>query len=169
VLDVATKLRSYGIPRLVVTGGEPLLQQRDLAVLLDSLDPETDVEVETNGTIPPSSSLVARVDQWNVSPKLSSAADPLHKRIRHAVLEMLRKTDRAWLKLVIASSTDIHEADSLMASLHWPADRVLFMPEACSRAALIERTPFVARAAAERGISVSPRLHIERFDGARGT
>jgi 7-carboxy-7-deazaguanine synthase len=49
VAHVAQRIRALGQKRLVVTGGEPLLQAGRLAELLEALD-DTAVEVETNGT-----------------------------------------------------------------------------------------------------------------------
>jgi len=46
---------------------------------------------------------------------------------------------------------------------------VLFMPQARTRRELALRAPFVENAARARGVGVSPRLHVERWDGRRGT
>lgn len=59
----------YPCRRLVLTGGEPLIQQKALPVLLRLL-PDHAVEMETNGTIMPDTELLKRVTQFNVSPKL---------------------------------------------------------------------------------------------------
>ena len=55
VLDeaaVAERIAALGQHRLVVTGGEPLLQGTALARLL-ALLPDMSVEIETNGTVAP--------------------------------------------------------------------------------------------------------------------
>ncbi len=165
--EVAQRLRAASSRRVVVTGGEPLLQQDELAELFLRL---TDfvIEVETNGTLVPSPELSARVNQWNVSPKLSSSGDPAARRIVPEALGALGKTGRAWLKLVVGSEADFREADELVATLEWPRDRVLFMPQAQTQAELAEASPLVHAAALQRGLGVSPRLHIERWNGRRG-
>lgn len=155
--------------RLVVTGGEPLLQQGALSELFALLGASWLVEVETNGTLEPSPELARRVEQWNVSPKLSASGNREGLRLRPRVLERFRATERAWLKLVVASDADLAEADALVSGLNWPKSRVLLMPEAQTRDVLRERTPFVARASAKRGYGFSGRLHLELFDGRRGT
>src|SRR3546814_9201655 len=48
VADVAARIAALGQKRLVVTGGEPLLQAGALAALLELL-PDMSVEIETNG------------------------------------------------------------------------------------------------------------------------
>ncbi len=153
--------------RIVVTGGEPLLQQTELLNLLQLL-PGTFVEVETNGTLAPSDELIACVDQWNVSPKLSNSSEPAHRRIRDEPLAKLRGTGRAWLKLVIENGRCAQEAEQLVASLGWPRSRVLLMPQAQTRGELNRRLPIVEAIADSAGFRHSTRLHIAKWDGQRG-
>ena len=71
--DTASRIAALGQPRLVVTGGEPLLQAPALARMLAALpphDPPIRVEVETNGTVAPPPALDA----------LSSVATRLEQR-----------------------------------------------------------------------------------------
>jgi len=165
--DVVARLSAAKNRRLVVTGGEPLLQQKLLAMLLAELSAMA-VEIETNGTVLPSDTLLARVDQWNVSPKLDNSGEPEARRLRRRALEALRATGRAWLKLVIDGDADAEEATRLVESMDWPAERVLLMPQAARRAELRTRLPLIAAQAKARGFGVSPRLHIELWDGERG-
>jgi 7-carboxy-7-deazaguanine synthase len=166
--DVAEELGKASARRLIVTGGEPLLQGRALAPLLALLPATVYVEVETNGTLAPEPALAERVDQWNVSPKLSNGGDPESLRLRPAALAALLATERAYLKLVVGTAADVVEAEALIAGTGWSRDRVMLMPEAANRAELAERGGFVREAALIRGLRYSPRLHVERWDGARG-
>jgi 7-carboxy-7-deazaguanine synthase len=168
IAELSEELRRSAAGRLVVTGGEPLLQGRALAPLLALLPPALYVEVETNGTLAPEPALAERVDQWNVSPKLSNGGDPESLRIRPAALAALLATERAYLKLVVGNTRDVVEAEALVVGTGWPRARVLLMPEAANRAELAERSGFVRKEALIRGLSYSPRLHVERWDGARG-
>jgi len=168
VADVAAELERAAARRMVVTGGEPLLQQAALERLLSLLAPSLVVEVETNGTILPSPELLARIDQWNVSPKLANSGEPERRRLQSAALRALRKSGRAYLKLVVESEGDLAEADALVQSLSWPRERVLLMPQASRRDDLIQRAGWVRRAAEARGFGASPRLHIDLWDGRRG-
>ena len=169
VAEVAARVESASARRLVVTGGEPLMQQTGVAELLRGLPAGFVIEVETNGTLEPARELVARVDQWNVSPKLSKSGNRRSLRLRPQVLATFKASGRAWLKLVVADEADVEEAEQLIRELSWPLARVLFMPEASTRRELLHRAPFVAAAALARGVAVSPRLHLEQFDGRRGT
>ena len=169
VAEVAQLVNDAPSRRLVLTGGEPLLQQRALKEFFARLAPDIAVEIETNGTITPEPPALSRVNQWNVSPKLDNAGDPEHFRIKPEVLRALRDTGRAYLKLVVRGDADYAEADALVAQLAWPADRVLFMPEASDRDALRARSFDVAEAARARSYRFSSRLHLELWGGRRGT
>lgn len=169
VAEVAQTVNDSASRRLVLTGGEPLLQQRALKEFFARLAPDIVVEVETNGTIAPEPAALSRVNQWNVSPKLENAGDPLAFRIKPEVLRSLRDTGRAYLKLVVARDADCAEADALVAQLAWPSDRVLFMPQASDRDTLRARSFEVAEAARARSFRFSSRLHLELWGGRRGT
>jgi organic radical activating enzyme len=168
VAELGAKIARSGARRVIVTGGEPLLQQAALAELFDALPAALAIEIETNGTLAPSDALVARVDQWNVSPKLENSGVSEQRRLRPSALGVLRDSGRAWLKLVVATEADIAEADAVVRRLGWPESRVLLMPEARTRAELAERSPAVRAACEATGYRFSPRLHIERWDGRRG-
>lgn len=168
VRELVSRVQSAPSRHLVITGGEPLLQQRTLASLCAQLDPDIHVEVETNGTVSPAASLQARVDQWNVSPKLSHAGDRKSLRIRPEALTTFRDTGRAWLKLVVCAPSDLDEVAALVAELGWPTARVLLMPQATTADTLRASLPDVERWAAERGYGFSTRLHIELWGSRRG-
>ncbi|HYP75512.1 MAG TPA: 7-carboxy-7-deazaguanine synthase QueE [Polyangiaceae bacterium] len=169
VAEVSQTVNSAPSRRLVLTGGEPLLQQRALKELFARLAPDISVEVETNGTIMPEPEALSRVNQWNVSPKLANAGDPEAFRIRPEVLAAFRDSGRAYLKLVVNGDQDFAEADALLARLGWPGARVSFMPEASDREQLRSRSFAVAEAARARCYRFSSRLHLELWGGRRGT
>lgn len=174
--ELARRVLADSPGRLVITGGEPLLQQKGLVKLLALVDARRAeassrrefVEIETNGTVPPSAELLERVDHFNVSPKLASSGEPEERRIRPRALALLRDTGRASLKLVVGPD-DAAEADALIERLAWPRERVVFMPCAASREELSERGPLVAAAALSRGVRYTTRMHVELYGGKRGT
>jgi len=165
---LGARLAASSLRRLVVTGGEPLLQQRGLVELFALLPGDFTIEIETNGTIAPDPTLRARVDQWNVSPKLANGGDPEAMRLRPAVLAAFLSTERAFLKLVLGGPEDLLEAEALIARTGFPRARVLLMAEAATPSELSTRGPFVAAEALRRGLRYSPRLHVELWGGARG-
>jgi organic radical activating enzyme len=162
------RLRAACGRRLIVTGGEPLVQWKALERLFERLPADLTIEVETNGTLCPSDRLLARVNQWNVSPKLENSGESLEDRLNEAALAVLRDSGRAYLKLVVGSVAEAAEAERLAAELEWPRDRVQLMPLAATREELSARSGLVAREALARGLRFSSRLHVELWGGRRG-
>src|SRR5690606_33351346 len=76
VAELGERIATARSDRLVLTGGEPLLQQKAVVELFKQLTSRLFIEVETNGTVPPLPELAARVNQWNVSPKLANSGEP---------------------------------------------------------------------------------------------
>jgi organic radical activating enzyme len=166
--ELGQQIRDSGESRVIFTGGEPLLQQRALVKLIETLPDSLTLEVETNGTLEPEPALAARVDQWNVSPKLAHAGDPESRRIRQDALLSLRRTERAFLKFVLRREEDLAEVDALIQALAWPRERVLLMPEASTAEEHSARAGLVAELCQRRGFRFSPRLHVSLWGGARG-
>lgn len=81
---------------IVITGGEPLLQQDALIDLIAQLEAENiwnKITIETNGTIKPDSRILGATDIfWSVSPKLSTSCCFEGTNIPEAVREHHRKT-----------------------------------------------------------------------------
>jgi len=76
VSDVITEINKLksGKIHLVISGGEPLLQQETLLELLMVLKPDY-IEIETNGILIPSPELEFLVDEFSVNLKLSNAME----------------------------------------------------------------------------------------------
>ena len=169
VEDVRDAVLAYGCPHLVVTGGEPLLQQRDLAPLGAGLkDAGFYCEVETNGTILPVPELARSIDQWNVSPKLANSGNPLARRVLPEVLEGFSDLPNALFKFVISTPADLDEVLGLRERYHIPNERIILMPEGTSAAALRDRSPWVSEACVKEGFRFSTRLHILLWADQRG-
>jgi 7-carboxy-7-deazaguanine synthase len=167
--DVAEQFRTAPAGHVVVTGGEPLLQQRALAKVFERLPQDLFIEIETNGTRVPLPSLSQRVNQWNVSPKLSSAGDTEALRIRPEALTALRDTGRAYLKLVVKTAADRDEAEALRARFGFTKDRTLLMPEASTAEELAARSTEVAAWSQALSLRFSSRLHLALWGGRRAT
>jgi 7-carboxy-7-deazaguanine synthase len=165
---LSERLRRAAGGRLIVTGGEPLVQWKALEKLFERLPEALVIEIETNGTLSPSERLLARVNQWNVSPKLENSGEALEDRIHRAALVTLRDSGRAYLKLVVGSEADAAEAERLARELAWPRERVQLMPLAATREELSARSGLVAKEALARGLRFSSRLHVELWGGRRG-
>lgn len=105
IAEIITKVNSYNCRRVVVTGGEPLLQQENLAELLSILKDDLTgfidfIEVETNGSISPSKQMLKVVDSWIVSPKLFPISIETFSFLKPKIVNKLH------LKFVIQDSDD---------------------------------------------------------------
>jgi len=170
VREAAKRIKRLNRSHVVITGGEPLLQQRDLTELAALLkEAGYYIEVETNGTIIPHPALTKHVDQWNVSPKLASSRNPRKLREKPNVYTFFANQPNAWFKFVVAGEGDVRQVLTLVTRYKLPKHRVLLMPEAATRRKLVERSRLVADLCVKHGFRFSPRLQIELWDGRRGT
>lgn len=166
---VATALESR--PRLVVvTGGEPLHQQRQPGwpALLDALR-GVEVEIETNGTYPPSPETVASAARFLVSPKLAHSGDPAWMRVPGAALANwsdLALTGRAQFSFVVRDVSDVSTVLSLCTLHGVPPELVWVVPEGTRTQGVLDTGRRVAGAAVEMGFNLSARLHVELWDRA---
>lgn len=166
VAEVLAQLDAMSVSMVVVTGGEPLLQQRHLPPLLEEVKARGwRVEMETAGTLRPTLP-DGLVDQWNVSPKLANSGMPLERRIKPEVLAQLRSTGRAVFKFVVESAGDLDEIDSLVSRLQ--LQPVWVMPEGTDAATVIARLQELASPVLARGWNLTPRLHILVWGDERG-
>ncbi|MXP27599.1 radical SAM protein [Porphyrobacter algicida] len=166
--DVAERIRVLGQKRLVVTGGEPLLQAGPLAELLEAVD-DMSVEVETNGTVKPPARLDIRIDQFNVSPKLAHSGNPAELALLPERLAAWSADPRAFFKFVVASPEDVEEVLALKRSYAIPAQRIFLMAEGTDSATLHAREQWLVPLCLEHGLRLSDRLHIHLFGDTRGT
>ena len=167
--DVEARVVGYGCPRLVITGGEPLMQQAALAPLAASLKSRGFYcEVETNGTLVPQREMIDAVSQWNVSPKIGSSGNPPDRREVPEALRAFRELDSAYFKFVVVEPSDVQEVCSLAERYDIPAERVILMPEGVTARALESRGKWVAEACAQYGFRFSTRLHILLWGDERG-
>ena len=75
------------------------------------------IEVETNGTIQPISSLRQNVAQWNVSPKLANSGNAARRRVVDAPLRWFGQSQNAWFKFVIDVPADLDEVTELVTTM----------------------------------------------------
>lgn len=161
-----------GCTRMVLTGGEPLLQQRRLAELAHM--PEFtgwDIEIETNGTVVPDAFRGREKLQINCSPKLASSGVARERRIRPEVLRALAEDFRAYFKFVVGGAADLQEIDTeympLLAGVS--GSRIFVSPEGRTVQRLDEVRNGVSEGVASRGWVLGDRQHIRLFGDRRRT
>lgn len=166
VAEVLGELDGMGVDMVVVTGGEPLLQRRHLAPLLEGAKARHwRVEVETAGTLDPGP-VAGLVDQFNVSPKLANSGMALDRRYRPEVLRGLQATGRAVFKFVVSEPADLDEVEAMVADCG--LGPVWVMPEGTDAGTVLEGMRRLADDVLKRGWNLTTRLHILVWGDRRG-
>ena len=166
--EVAARIMALGQSRLVITGGEPLLQAPALARLLELL-PDVSIEIETNGTTKAPAPLDIRIDQFNVSPKLAHSGNPAELALLPERLDAYATDPRAWFKFVIAEPADVEEVLALRDRYRFRPGHVFLMAEGTDSETLREREKWLAPLCVRHGFRLSDRLHIHLFGDTRAT
>lgn len=167
----ADLILSYHCPRVVITGGEPLLQENDFLEMITHIrthQADCVFEVETNGTRTPSPAFAEAVDQFNVSPKLSNSGVKPSLRLVPDTLRFFANSPKAWFKFVIAAKADLDEVLALQKEFPIPASRILLMPEGRTAAELDTTAADIAEHCRTHGFRFCDRLHIRLWGDKRG-
>ncbi len=171
--EVADEVLAIDCEHVVVTGGEPLLQSEVQPLVARLREAGRHVTIETAGTV----FLDVPADLMSISPKLeNSTPDDADWREKHERLRDNPETIRRLLslgpyqlKFVIDAPADLDDVEQWLT--RFPAierDRVWLMPQATAAEMITERRDWLAEAAEQRGLHVSPRLHVEWWGNVRG-
>jgi 7-cyano-7-deazaguanosine (preQ0) biosynthesis protein QueE len=164
VSDVVAELAGMNVDLVVITGGEPLLQQRQLATLVDECTRRKwRVEVETAGTIAPT---LPGVDQWNVSPKLTNSGMSVERRHKPDVLRAFAATGRAVFKFVVMDPADLDEIADLVDECG--LRDVWVMPEGTDPDTVLRGLRDLVEPVLARGWNLTPRLQVLIWGDRRG-
>lgn len=142
----------------VITGGEPLLQQEDIKLLLGNYFARSakraNVWFETNGTIIPDKTLVVRYQpQFVVSPKVG--------HINNEALKALSLLG-AHFKFVVDDKDgwNFGVAVEFAQTFEVPKDRIWMQPMADNKSALDKKSKALWTKCSEAGVGFSSRLHV---------
>ena len=160
-------------PIVVITGGEPLLQQEQIKRMIQLLR-EREIlvhyEIETNGTIFPHALTEFRTNiQLNVSPKLANSDVPKEKRFCREILELLASPDsgfRTFFKFVITNKTDFDEIFTDFDFI--PREKMIIMPEGVTKESQVDGLSSCVEICKENGLRLIPRLHTLIWENRRG-
>ena len=165
--DVLHDLLAMHVDLIVISGGEPLKQQKRIAPLVRELrDRGISVEVETNGTVVPDDELIDLGIRFNVSPKLSHAGDPEHRRIKPDALRKLARTPGVAFKFVCRSHDDLDEVAALQRNVG--IDPVWIMPEGKNVTDISRHLAHLSDEVVRRDWNLSTRLHVLAWGDQRG-
>ena len=176
---------------LVITGGEPLLQQQALAELLTSKTMMSEhfghVTFETNGTIPLTHDFELALTEWmsygnevlfSNSPKLSHSGDPEKKRLNfHAIETQDFDSDnriKSSAKYVVRPVEEVFlEAKAIHQELLWHHTTMEYTPFAMPVGSTKEQQRInsipTAKLCQKHNFRFCPRLHVEITNNKPGT
>lgn len=154
---------------VVFTGGEPLLQQKELVQLFTILRGlGHKIEVETNGTIVPSAELARLVTRFNVSPKLANSGNSLKLRNRESAMSDLAGRLNTIFKFVIATEDDLQEVKALIDQYEIDPDVVYLMPEGRTDEEIRAKSIWLVDVCKQYQYKFSTRLHVLIWGAKQG-
>ena len=166
--------------RVVFTGGEPLIQRKQLDEVVKLLNPdwydelgrsefvhhsEWEVEFETNGTLMPTKDQLFYA-QFNVSPKLSNSDNNHHQMVKPKIIQALNKRYSTF-KFVVTSPEDLDEIEELYLP-HIDFDKVIIMPQGVTAEEVDMNAARVAEYVKEKGFRMLGRLQNQIWGARRG-
>ncbi len=159
--EVEREILRHSCRYLVVTGGEPMLQQKQLVSLLERLKAKDFyIEIETNGTIIPIAVLVDLVDHWSISPKLSNSGNSLSFREIPEAYRFFGMLHNSHFKYVIENKDDFTELQSIALKYNLDSEKIILMPEAQNREMLLRKSRWLVELCMEQGYLFSTRLQV---------
>lgn len=165
-LEIHSKLTGMAgsVRNLVLTGGEPMLQQRAVDDLLCSLHREGWwIEIETAGTIAPFR--FDRANLYTVCLKLENSNNPLEDRIKPDVIRAFQQSGRAVFKFVAQSEKDFPEIKTLVDT--YGLNPVYIMPEGITGEAIKASLLRIITPTIEHGYNLTTRLQVQIYDNRR--
>jgi len=137
---------------LVITGGEPMLEEESLKALNSPrLEP---IIVETNGTITPSENWA---NFWSVSP---------HSDIDY---QEWRRLDNVYFKFVCSNDHHLDSVDKIVDRENLDEERIWIMPEGYTEEKLVRSRSNIKERVLDSDYNYSDRLQILLWGGRRGT
>jgi len=158
---------------LKLTGGEPLVQQKNLLKFIDAYKEKHGytpiIDFETNATILPDETWVNKHRAtFTTSPKLSNNGDAENIRYKPQVLKWHAENGSGF-KFVINNEDDLNEVLNkyiFNKEINVPQNRVWLMPCCGSRQEHVEKAGMVAELCKKHGFNFSPRLQLIIWDKA---
>lgn len=159
--------------RVIFTGGEPLIQRKQLDQVVNALnggpdwdisEPKWAVEFETNGTLMPTQEQL-NYAQFNCSPKLANSDNLEHAMWKPKVLQALNKVDTTF-KFVCMTEDDLKEIEKNFLS-HIDEEKIIIMPQGITEKEVSDNAKVLVEDVKKRGWRLQTRLQNVCWDGAR--
>ena len=157
-------------PRMVFTGGEPMLQARKIIKFIEKYgEVFTTIEIETNTKISPPDQLLEYAKQglvkFNCSPKLASSGNGEDRFNPNSIKKLLTTKDVIF-KFVCITEDDLEEVEKVFVPII-PKDKIWIMPEGVFVEDNIRVLERLMPKILEMNLGVCIRGQNVMFDGAR--
>lgn len=167
--DIMSIVRTLDCKNIVITGGEPLVQHKQLIELFKSLKSEGyHIEIETNGTIIPNDNLDVLSDQYNVSIKLSNAHVKKEDRIIPDAINYFANSEKSNFKFVVDNMVDLQEIEALIVEYSLDKELVYLMPQGTTSEMILEKSKWLEEVCKNKGYHFTTRKHVELYGDKRG-
>ena len=173
IADVVKEIKKYPVKHLIITGGEPTMQQEGIVELLKKLKGYT-VELETNGSIP--LKIGKMFNQINCSPKLESSGNKPYKlqilpseKYQSKRSNVKGQMSKVIYKFVIGKKSDLNEMKEYCEKYKIPKDRTYLMPLGVTKETIGKTSAWLIETCKKEGYNFSPRLHIMIWGNKRAT
>ena len=175
VEDAVDAILAHNCKQVVITGGEPFMQPKDLTILCRCLRQNgKHITIETNGTLFEK----VEADLLSISPKLenSNPSEFNHhfkqhqrNRINQLVLRQFLDYYSCQLKFVVETERDLFEIHQLEREMQIPASIIVLMPQGITNNQIQEKQNWIVETCKKYGYRYSPRLHVDIWGDTRGT
>ncbi len=171
-MEIIKKIKKLNCRHLVITGGEPLIQQSGIKELLEKLNEisanSTDsqqyyTEIETSGSLTPQ--INSLIDQYNCSPKLSNSKN---RPINYQTSLPKFPQEKTYYKFVIDKPNDLKELKHFMKKHKLSQNKIILMPQGITREEIAKKSQWLAKICKKENWRYSTRLHIELWGNKRG-
>ena len=175
VEDAVGAILAHNCKQVVITGGEPFMQSKDLTILCRRLRQNgKPITIETHGTLFEK----VEADLLSISRKLenSNPSEFNHhfkqhqrNRINQLVLRQFLDYYSCQLKFVVETERDLFEIHQLEREMQIPASIIVLMPQGITNNQIQEKQNWIVETCKKYGYRYSPRLHVDIWGDTRGT
>ena len=174
VAETVAAIAQFGCKHVVITGGEPFIQAKELTVLCHELDKHGHhITIETNATI--FAKIAAHL--ISMSPKLRNSNPSTDNRFykRHErgricpdVIRKFLDTYPCQVKFVVDTPDDLAEIQALQVDIGIPSEIIMLMPQGKNPQVLNQKQEWLVELCKENGYRYSPRVHVDIWGEKRG-
>ncbi len=174
VAESVAAIAKFGCKHVVITGGEPFIQTKELISLCQELDKQGHhITIETNATV--FADVAAHL--ISMSPKLRNS-NPLvdnrffirheRERIQPEVIRKFLDTYPCQVKFVVDTPDDMVEIQTLQTEIGIPSEAIMLMPQGKTSNVLSQKQEWLVELCKDNGYRYSPRVHVDIWGEKRG-